>query len=80
MFGLEPLELVEQPIELFIRDLGRVVNVVPLLVVADGAAELVQPLLRVGRHVRAGLSKRLRYERWRHRLAATEGEPRSTVP
>ena len=38
MFGLEPLELVQQPIELLVGDLRGVVDVVALFVVADLAA------------------------------------------
>ena len=45
MLGLEALELVQQPIELFVGDLGIVVDVVALFVVADGVAELVEPFV-----------------------------------
>ena len=41
MFRLEPFELVQQPIEGFVGDLGIVVNVVPLFVMADLGAELL---------------------------------------
>ena len=40
MLRLEPLELVQQPIELLVGDLGSVVDVVALFVVADGVAKL----------------------------------------
>ena len=45
MLGLEPLELVQQPIELLVGDLRIVVNVVALFVMAD--------LLRGARLMRA---------------------------
>ena len=41
VLGFEPLELVQQPVELLVGDLGRAVEVVALLVVADLLAELV---------------------------------------
>ena len=44
ILGLEPLELVQQPVELLVRDLRRAVDVVALLVVADLLAELTDAL------------------------------------
>ena len=39
MLGFELLELVQQPIELLVRNLGLVVDVVALFVVPDGLAK-----------------------------------------
>ena len=40
MLGLEPLELVQQRVELLVGDLRGVVNVVALFVMPDRGAEL----------------------------------------
>ena len=50
MLRLERLELVQQPVELFVGNLGVVVDVVALFVVADRAAQLVDALLRRDAH------------------------------
>ena len=42
MLRLEPLELVQQPIELLVGDLGIVVDVVALFVMPDGIAQLAR--------------------------------------
>ena len=42
MLRLELLELVQQPIELLVRDLRIVVDVVALFVMADGVAQLAE--------------------------------------
>jgi hypothetical protein len=44
MLRLEALELVKQPVEVLVGDLRRIVNVVPLLVMADLLAELVDAI------------------------------------
>ena len=44
MLGLERLELVQQAIELLVGDLGVVVDVVALFVVADRVAQLADAL------------------------------------
>ena len=51
ILGFELLELVQQPIELLVGNLGRVVDVVALFVVPDGVTKLVDAFLgRLGRH------------------------------
>jgi hypothetical protein len=45
VLGLEPLELVQQPVELLVGDLRVVVDVVALFVMADGGPEFIQALL-----------------------------------
>ena len=46
MLGFERLELVEQPVECLVRDLGRAADVVALLVVADAVAQLSDAVFR----------------------------------
>ena len=49
MLRFEPLELVQQPIELLVGDLGIVVDVVALFVMPDGVTQLAETLQRVHR-------------------------------
>ena len=49
MLRLERLELVQQAVELLVGDLGIVLDVVALFVVADRAAQLLDALLGRGR-------------------------------
>jgi hypothetical protein len=44
--GLQPLELVQQPVEFLVGNLGRVMNVVPLFMMPDGVPQFFQPLFR----------------------------------
>ena len=53
MLGLEPLELVQQAVELLVGNLGVVVDVVALFVVADGVAELFQAFFGADHRVTA---------------------------
>ena len=46
VIGFELLELVQQRVERFVRDFGRVVNVVALLVMPNGIAKLLDTLFR----------------------------------
>ena len=47
MIGLEALELVEQRVELLVRDFRGVADVIALLVMPDGVAELSQAFFRI---------------------------------
>ena len=47
MLRFEPLELVQQPIELLVGDLGIVVDVVALFVMPDGVAQLADALQHI---------------------------------
>ena len=46
MLRFEPLELVQQPVELFVGDLRVVVDVVALFVMADRVTQLAEALFR----------------------------------
>src|SRR5688572_27362649 len=48
MLGFEPLQLVQQPIELGVGDLRGVVNVIAFFVVPDLLAELLNAVERIG--------------------------------
>jgi hypothetical protein len=50
---LEALELVQQPIELLVRDLGLVLNVVTLFVIPNGVTQRPDALFRISLDQRA---------------------------
>ena len=53
MLGFEPLELVQQRVELLVGDLGIVVDVVALFVMADRVAQLFEAFFGRGHVVTA---------------------------
>ena len=55
MLRLETLELVEQRVEFFVGNLGRVVDVVALLVMADGITQIAQTFFGLHGHNRLRL-------------------------